>query len=745
MRENKDKMTRASIGYALLSVVVIALALGSCTKESLLPDEQADRGYMDFSLELTPPGAFAPIDTRAMTPDQQNAINRADVLVFKDNILLYHKTGTITDTGGGKKRVQVNLKTSQSESEMFDIMVIGNRPSGFNLASYVTKTKDELKAAFTVSATGKWLGSEFVMYGEVLQTLIKPTTNNFKIQMLRSLARVDIGVGVYDEATDSWAGLADNFSLIEVRVVNSRDKFAVIPSATTFNATGNVKVSAPTIPASATVQGTTAATAIKYSGADITSVDGRGRYTKSSIFLAEAPNNDGPKVTLLIGGSYKGGATTFYRVDLCVPQAGVPGSYDYLNILRNHLYRISITSVSGQGFSNAQEALISAPINITTELIPIVEGGMGDVVFDGNNYILTDVSQVQVYGIPDGLKPYFIATVKANFPTGVIATVTGPGVVLQYLSNGVSQRISATIPAGTTTGNYTIKVGKLTKNIPLTVQPPVDAHFDFLPFANVASITVENSQPWLTLSQNSIYVKSEQQQTYITGSANGKACFHFDENIATSGAPRTAQALVVRNDSRGTTRVYFEQRNLSGMVFGYFGGTMAADGYTRQLAIESVEEFEQRVYDDVLEGTTKPGIYWGFPNIKTGVNDLESGRANTITLASQWANSAIAPPYSIYNNYAARYCYDKNRDKSGNGLIDDDEIVWYLPARNQLEGVWIAHNSMEVPLAAKTYWSSTDAPSSLNYHSSVGFNGGFVQDVNNNGGYTVRVRCVRDI
>lgn len=747
MRRNKTERWREVLSSVLaLGVVALAYTLTSCTQEPPLPYDGEQKEYMDFSLELTSPGAFMSANTRSIMSDvQQNAVNRAEVLIFKDNILLYHEMGVVTDvdgTSGIKKRVEVFLKTSQSETDLYDIMVIGNPPTDFNFASYVDKTKDELKSDFNVAVSGKWAGSEFIMYGEALQRLIMPTTtNNFKIELLRSLARVDIGVGAYNEVSGTWSGLPNVFTLKEVRVVNSRDKFAVIPAATIFSESGNVKVSEPTLPAGTGVQGTTAADAITYSGApDITD-----NCTQSAIFLAEAPN-DANRVTLLVGGSYKGGATTYYRIDMCVPRAGVPGSYDYLPILRNHLYRISITGVSGEGFADPQEALVSAPINITTELTPIVEGGTGDIVFDGNNYIQTDASDVLLYSSYHQIMYYTIATVKANFAAGVAATVTGPGITAPMnLSNGVATPIKVVIPEGVTTGNYTIKVGRLTKVISLTIQPAVDAHFDILPFMNVASIRIENPQPWLTLSQSTTYVKSEQQSSYILGNSAGKACFHFDENLSFSdGVPRIASALVLRNNNSGITRAIFEQYHPAQL--GYFGGAKDNYGYTKMLVVESIEEHKERVYDDTSIAITKKVISWGFSGILTNVVDDELGLSGTIALAKR-TDSGIAPPYTIYNNYAARYCYDKNRDINGDGIISDDEIVWYLPAQNQLEALWIAYNGIsDKHYFNDPYWSAT--LTSTNSIWVVSF-----QDAGQDAGSTYKapgynyysVRCVREL
>ena len=51
------------------------------------------------------------------------------------------------------------------------------------------------------------------------------------------------------------------------------------------------------------------------------------------------------------------------------------------------------------------------------------------------------------------------------------------------------------------------------------------------------------------------------------------------------------------------------------------------------------------------------------------------------------AHSAIYHP--IYKSNAARYCHEKNRDVNGDGIIDESEAKWYLPALDQLSIAWI--------------------------------------------------------
>lgn len=47
--------------------------------------------------------------------------------------------------------------------------------------------------------------------------------------------------------------------------------------------------------------------------------------------------------------------------------------------------------------------------------------------------------------------------------------------------------------------------------------------------------------------------------------------------------------------------------------------------------------------------------------------------------------------YQYGYTIAARACYDLNRDENGNGLIDGNELIWYLPASNQLIGIYVGN------------------------------------------------------
>ena len=87
----------------------------------------------------------------------------------------------------------------------------------------------------------------------------------------------------------------------------------------------------------------------------------------------------------------------------------------------------------------------------------------------------------------------------------------------------------------------------------------------------------------------------------------------------------------------------------------------------------------------------------------------------------------ILPEGNIFNlstSFALGYALAKNRDRNGNGRIDYDEILWYLPARKQLQAIAEAIHEQKLygtdtddqgnmlPLTLDgSYWSSTPSVS----------------------------------
>ncbi|MEG1588554.1 MAG: DUF4906 domain-containing protein [Mucinivorans sp.] len=105
------------------------------------------------------------------------------------------------------------------------------------------------------------------------------------------------------------------------------------------------------------------------------------------------------------------------------------------------------------------------------------------------------------------------------------------------------------------------------------------------------------------------------------------------------------------------------------------------------------------------------GIYNAL--ISTASNQ-RNGRANTISLwgvgTAQWETYVdIQTGENTTGNQNIRYaCMKRNRDNNGDGVIDRDEVRWYLASINQLRDLWIGENSMDIRarLYGGPYWKS---------------------------------------
>lgn len=94
-------------------------------------------------------------------------------------------------------------------------------------------------------------------------------------------------------------------------------------------------------------------------------------------------------------------------------------------------------------------------------------------------------------------------------------------------------------------------------------------------------------------------------------------------------------------------------------------------------------------------------------------NDTNNGRKNSIQMwlddSHEWSNYITQNDWMMQSDYeAAKYkCLRMNRDNNGNGVIDENEIQWYLAAINQLTDIWIGEWSYDpaARLYKKTTWS----------------------------------------
>ncbi|MCD8264894.1 MAG: BACON domain-containing protein [Tannerellaceae bacterium] len=185
------------------------------------------------------------------------------------------------------------------------------------------------------------------------------------------------------------------------------------------------------------------------------------------IYAYEAPayNVHEEATCLVIGGSYKGEPTTYYRVDF------IDTDGNYLELLRNHIYTFKITAVGGEGYEDEEEAFKSKSVNMTVEVVKWDQGDMQDFVFDGQYILGVSKSLIEF----DKAASQDIVIVTTDYPQGWVATVdqvTYPwlSIVSQNFS-GINQKDDLVIGViendtnAERTGYIDVTAGRLTHSL----------------------------------------------------------------------------------------------------------------------------------------------------------------------------------------------------------------------------------------------------------------------------------------
>ena len=137
-------------------------------------------------------------------------------------------------------------------------------------------------------------------------------------------------------------------------------------------------------------------------------------------------------------------------------------------------------------------------------------------------------------------------------------------------------------------------------------------------------------------------------------------------------------------------------------------GLIEVDG----LYVESYEEYGMDLDPSSDELPSAQGLQWGWDGTEIVAYSTSDGLNNTKTIVETSGDSGSFINGSLYNDYAARYCYNKNkRDASGN--VIEKEAKWYLPSIEDLtkltaDGVSNEKDKeWEVIMFDKPYWSSS--------------------------------------
>ena len=236
--------------------------------------------------------------------------------------------------------------------------------------------------------------------------------------------------------------------------------------------------------------------------------------------------------------------------------------------------------------------------------------------------------------------------------------------------------------------------------------------------AEAGKNAIENNE-WIVLSEMDTYnidIDKEESTSkkYTFNNVEHKKYFIYTQENLT----KEARSVVLRVKHTPTAE---SSEVVNEPVYRYYTYTQAGVIEVDGMYVESYEEYGMNL-DPYSPEQDVQGLQWGWGLVKSGntvttaydfsgTTNTTDGANNTTTIINTQGDAfAGVDINSLYNNYAARYCYNKNkRDADGNVI----EYKWYLPAINQLIPLTNQITGTEqngwtpTTMTGKGYWSSS--------------------------------------
>lgn len=364
-----------------------------------------------------------------LTDAQGNLIHDLYILAFQQESLAgpfylkYYATGRPV-SGGGDGQFSFSLRRSVSGAADTKLLLVANYIP-YPLV-HTDMTYEEVQAALT---SGELAAPAFAEHGipmfgfagnspdkalEITEGMSPLSAN-----LLRAVARVDVGVGTYSEETGEWTKGSVNFDLENIYVFKPQNRYTLMPTLDNlkYATNGTPSVTGPS------QTGNQSATSTLYTVTNALS-------SKAEIYLPEVALEGGNvydanhenRMALVIGGTYNG-KTNYYRIDFTEKRVNASGD-PLKDVLRNHIYRFSITNVSQVGYTTAEAAYSGRPVGLdfTADMVDWETGTTGlpvaDMVvrmnFGGINGTVIESSDMKENGTP---KTFTILPKKGYFQT----------------------------------------------------------------------------------------------------------------------------------------------------------------------------------------------------------------------------------------------------------------------------------------------------------------------------------------
>lgn len=466
-------------------------------------------------------------------------------------------------------------------------------------------------------------------------------------------------------------------------------------------------------------------------------------------------------VSIIVEAQYDGlKQSSFYRLLISNTLADVSTG---LSLMRNKHYIVKIDRVDMNGYEDLDKAMASPPSNIDYNVT--VSNNYNNVTLIGGKMFALDYERLTVYA--DNIEQLSVATMRTDYPltsVGQGSVTVDEGLFLIGASNFTSEDIVKTFKVNITSlyshpqhsdsspKGIHISLGDYHKTIEIIKKSPLDVHPVSIQLSDISELKLISSSGdtnpwWMNFSRGPVYSPFDIRTVMdnVTLQNNGyKAYVHLDENINSDYRELYFQTLSKSTGKR--EKHILHQDGAEKYSLGYFGGKLLSNSsilqYSYRLLIEGYEENEEplSIFTEdnyPVNDEQKKALYAVF----------EDGKKSTILLAD------------IYKSPAALYCLNKNRDVNGNGKIDSDEVLWYLPGIRQGMGIMLYQALTENLSTA--YWSSSCCFNTFRdmYDTDYTCNGVYMMNtISNSTGYKFfcspfseavkkkcNIRCVRDL
>lgn len=381
----------SNLGKWAMIVVAMIMQISCQQDDSFHP--VADSTIVNLSVSAANSGAIMDND------DTASAIKSLCILQFNANgnafgTLRHVGMGTETIPNSGK--YSATLLQSVGNNDKYKLVIVANFPNGNYgiFYSMAGKSYDEVQqACLSEKLTGENNVLEFTaqqpfpMFGVVKDgnpQIINETMDFGTVSLVRAVARVDIGIGTKNATGNTWNKGSVPFAMTQVQIWKDGKQYSYMPVGNNFSSlAGALTINSPS-PVGDTETKT-------YGSAYITNTT----YCAEKIYLPEADllwgnvydNEHTRRLAIIVGGKYNGSTTeTYYRVDFTYDE----GSQDKMNVLRNHVYQFTISSVKAAGYATAELAYNSMPKNLGFEAIiePWTTTTMGSVPSISGYYLI---------------------------------------------------------------------------------------------------------------------------------------------------------------------------------------------------------------------------------------------------------------------------------------------------------------------------------------------------------------------